>query len=863
MHLPYGHNLKIYIEGESRGEYLTAVIRHFPAGVAVDYPELCRFMSRRAPGNSPLSTQRHEADIPHFISGLNGDVTDGSPLEIRIMNGDAQNDASDCSVTPRPSHADYAATVKYGGRADLRGGGHFSGRLTAPLCACGGICIQYLKKRNISVSSHILSIGGIYDTPFDPVSPLKETPSGFPVADKEAAGRMMKAIADARDEGDSLGGIVECALSGLPAGLGEHMFASVEERITSAVFAVPGVKGIEFGAGFPISGMKGSEANDSFITDGHEIFTETNNSGGINGGMTNGMPLIFRIAFRPTPTIKKAQKTVNLKSMTATTLSGSGRNDPCFVPRAVPAVEACAAIAAADLLLDLSPAEGTADLRRDIDIADRIISDALNDRFLAVEAIGNMKKNTGAPVFVPSREKEVNNSVCSGAIGRFLPYIGNVYSEILNQSRSFQKRIAPLHTGTGISGGLVGRGLTHTLSPLIHSMIADYGYGIFDISGEKLEHLICENCPDFLNITIPYKKTVIPYLDILSDEAEAVGAVNTVVKDADGKLRGYNTDVCGFSKTVSDLFPAGIPENTAVYVIGRGGASCAVEYVFRKKYDITPVYFTRSTPGTENIRDFPEYAGKNDFVLVNASPCGMYPETEEIPVGPDTLGRCKGVIDLVYNPFRTALVTAAEERHIPAAGGMTMLVYQAIKTADIVLGTNTDDGAAKGILSTVIDSFRNIILIGMPGCGKTTVGRRLAEILGKPFFDTDEDIELRTGMSCSAYIEKYGEKAFREKEHESVVYSSHLHGAVISVGGGAVTTPGNYMPLRESGLVVRLNKPDCSLDTKDRPVTRTYGISALREAREPLYGRFADISVGLCDDIDENVLKIIHAAEIR
>lgn len=358
MYTPYGNNLKIYIEGGSHDEKTELFIDGFPAGMQVDEEALQTFMNRRAPGRDAFSTARKEADRPVFLTGLSDGTTDGSRIHCVIYNSNQHSsDYSFVKETPRPSHADYAAIMKYGKDVDLRGGGHFSGRLTALLCVAGALCKQYLSARGIEVFAHIYSIGGIADTPFDPCRVGKAeqqalAEKSFCVLDDGQGEKMQSLILAAKKDLDSVGGCVECAVTGLPVGLGEHLFAGAEGRIAACVFSVPAVKGVEFGNGFACASLFGSQNNDPFYTDGKNIYTATNNCGGILGGMTNGMPLVFRAAVKPTPSIAREQDTVSLSEMKNTKLSIKGRHDPCIVQRAVPVMEAAAAIAVCDMLLD-------------------------------------------------------------------------------------------------------------------------------------------------------------------------------------------------------------------------------------------------------------------------------------------------------------------------------------------------------------------------------------------------------------------------------------------------------------------------------------------------------------------------------
>lgn len=351
-----GEHIHVSVFGQSHSPAIGVVVDGLPAGERVDMEELGRFLKRRAPGQNATSTPRKEADLPQFLSGLVDDVTCGAPLAVLIENTNTRSqDYAQLRDKPRPGHADFTAQVKYGGFQDVAGGGHFSGRLTAPLCIAGGICLQILKRRGIEVAAHIASIAGEADRPFDSMGESVETMDAlkrapFPVLDEKAGERMRKAILQAKEEGDSVGGIVECLVTGVPAGLGEPMFSGMENRLAAALFGIPAVKGVEFGAGFGVATMRGSENNDPFTVKDGKLVTETNHAGGILGGITNGMPLVFRLAVKPTPSIAKQQQTVSLSKKQVEELVVTGRHDPCIVPRAVPVVEAVTALVLTDLL---------------------------------------------------------------------------------------------------------------------------------------------------------------------------------------------------------------------------------------------------------------------------------------------------------------------------------------------------------------------------------------------------------------------------------------------------------------------------------------------------------------------------------
>lgn len=351
-----GEHIHVSVFGQSHSPAIGVVVDGLPAGERVDMEELGRFLKRRAPGQNTTSTPRKEADLPQFLSGLVDDVTCGAPLAALIENTNTRSqDYAQLWDKPRPGHADFTAQVKYGGFQDVAGGGHFSGRLTAPLCIAGGICLQMLKRRGIEVAAHIAAIAGETDRPFDPMGESTETLEAlkrapFPVLDEKAGERMRKAIFEAKEDRDSVGGVVECLVTGVPAGLGEPMFGGMENRLAAALFGIPAVKGVEFGEGFGVAKLRGSENNDPFTIKDGKVVTETNHAGGILGGITNGMPLVFRLAVKPTPSISKPQQTVSLSKNQVEELVITGRHDPCIVPRAVPVVEAVTALVLSDLL---------------------------------------------------------------------------------------------------------------------------------------------------------------------------------------------------------------------------------------------------------------------------------------------------------------------------------------------------------------------------------------------------------------------------------------------------------------------------------------------------------------------------------
>lgn len=359
----FGNNLKITIFGGSHEDHIGVTMEGLPSGVEIDFDRMQTFLNRRAPGNSIFTTPRKEADIPIVRSGLADGKTTSEPLTLIIENTNTRSsDYKSLGDVPRPAHADFTASVKYGAAVNMAGGGPFSARMTAPLCVAGAIALQILEKKGIFIGAHIFSVGNVCDLPFDPVNPTNGRSIGFknlndmsfPVLDIVQGEKMGDLIKAALSEGDSVGGVVECCAVGVPAGLGGPMYDSLEGSLAKIFFGIPAVKGIEFGAGFEAAKLLGSENNDAFCMDNGIVRTVTNNHGGILGGISSGMPILCRLAFKPTPSISKEQDSVSLSMKTNQKLTVSGRHDPCVVVRAVPVVEAAMALGILDLLIDIN-----------------------------------------------------------------------------------------------------------------------------------------------------------------------------------------------------------------------------------------------------------------------------------------------------------------------------------------------------------------------------------------------------------------------------------------------------------------------------------------------------------------------------
>lgn len=352
-----GEKIRLSVFGESHGAAIGCVIDGLPSGIKLDFAKIQQEMDKRAPGRDKAATARREADEPHILSGVLNGFTTGAPLAMTIENTNTRSaDYSDLDIIPRPGHSDYPAYVKYGGFNDIRGGGHFSGRLTAPVVFAGAVAGQILKEKGVTMGAHILQIGDVRDRAFDKnnitAAQLEELSADFFAtisAEKEL--EMRAVIENARLQGDSVGGIIECAAVGVPVGTGSNMFSTLEGRLAYALFGIPAVKGVQFGAGFDFARMKGSEANDEYEIKGGAVHLKSNNNGGALGGMASGAPVVFSVAVKPTASISTVQNSVNLKTLKNEKLAVKGRHDPCIVPRAVAVVEAVCAFTLLDMMM--------------------------------------------------------------------------------------------------------------------------------------------------------------------------------------------------------------------------------------------------------------------------------------------------------------------------------------------------------------------------------------------------------------------------------------------------------------------------------------------------------------------------------
>ena len=399
--------------------------------------------------------------------------------------------------------------------------------------------------------------------------------------------------------------------------------------------------------------------------------------------------------------------------------------------------------------------------------------------------------------------------------------------------------------------GLIGRKLGHSFSPEIHSLLADYEYRLYEMEENEVGAFL-EACPlDALNVTIPYKKTVMPFLKAVSDEAKRIGSVNTIVKRDDG-LYGYNTDYYGFSymlkKSGTEI------TGKKVLILGSGGASVTVKTVAEDLKAAEIIVISRS--GENNYENIAKHSDAD--VIINTTPVGMFPDTGKAPVDLNGFTKLSGVLDLIYNPSETRLLYDAESLGIPYINGLSMLVAQGKRAAEIFTGEPIPDGEIEKIIKAIEDRTKNIVLIGMPGAGKSTLGRILSEKLGRVFVDTDEIIKKKAGMPIPEIFSLYGEDKFRELETEAITETGKMSGAVIATGGGIVTRKENRYPLKQNSVTVWLKREISLLTLDGRPISQKNNIAELYKKRAPLYEDFADFSVDVSENAEKTAEKILE-----
>ena len=400
--------------------------------------------------------------------------------------------------------------------------------------------------------------------------------------------------------------------------------------------------------------------------------------------------------------------------------------------------------------------------------------------------------------------------------------------------------------------GLLGRTLRHSYSPQIHALLGDYEYRLFEVEPQDLEAFLKKREFGGINVTIPYKKDVLPYLSGISDNAKRIGAVNTIIVKEDGGLYGDNTDYDGFLRLVQK---SGFQvKGKKALVLGTGGASLPISAVLSDLGAREVVFISRS--GENNYQNLSRHADA-DFI-VNTTPVGMYPNNLKAPLSLSEFPNLSGVLDIVYNPQKTKLILDAERLGIPAYSGLLMLVAQGKRAAELFLGHDIPDSETDRIFKKLSTEMQNIVLVGMPGCGKTTVGKALAEHLNRPFFDADEEILKRTGKSAEAWIEACGEAVFRQKETEVLESLCKQSGTVIATGGGAVTVPENADILRQNSIVFFINRDVSALPVEGRPLSKATALSEMYEVRLPLYRGVCDYEIAADDGVDAVVRRILE-----
>lgn len=403
--------------------------------------------------------------------------------------------------------------------------------------------------------------------------------------------------------------------------------------------------------------------------------------------------------------------------------------------------------------------------------------------------------------------------------------------------------------------GLIGERLAHSFSPQIHAALADYSYELVELSQESIGDFVRNGGFDAFNVTIPYKKDIIPFLDRISPEAKKIGAVNTVVRHADGTLHGYNTDYFGFNAMLDAL---GIEiQGKKVLVLGSGGASATVQAVLTDRGAGEIVVIGRKLENNyENL-----HLHTDADVIVNTTPVGMYPNNGQSPVELSRFPRCIGVLDVIYNPARTTLLLEAEERRIPHINGLFMLVAQAVKAFEIFTRDVAEEGIIDTITRQIFKQTQNMVLIGMPSCGKSTVGALLAEQTGRPFYDADAEFTDMHGITPAEAITRLGEDRFRKMEHITLCKLGKMSGAVIACGGGAVTRAYNYATLHQNGVIIYLDRELSRLSTNGRPLSQTHSLEELYASRKDAYERFADLRIQSTENPQRTAEAMLNAFE--
>ncbi|MDO5027471.1 MAG: chorismate synthase [Tissierellia bacterium] len=827
--------IRIMINGGSHSDKIEFSLDGIKKGHDISLDRVQEFLDRRSSSGKSYTTQRKEKDKVHIIEGLSQGKSDGRIIKGYFNNEDTRSkDYSIFKDIPRPSHIDYVALKKFGRDFDLAGSGEFSGRLTVAIVAAGAICLQILEEKGIFIGSHFLKLFDIEDYKFDPIRVNKEEldslDKNLPLLNKNLEDQVYTLVEEFREKKDSFGGIVELAILGDLAFMGNAYFDRLQAKLSRLLLAIPGSKGIEFGNGFEASSRKASDNNDSWVIRDNEVKTRTNRAGGLNGGIANGMPIILRLAFKPTSSISKRQESVDLKEMTNTSLEIQGRHDPAFILRTPPVVEALTAIG----LLDIVYEEEKKTLRDKIDSLDQEIMSLYVERIKLTDQVGRKKAETKEKVDQPQREKEI----LDGLKDKYPDYtreIDRLYSSIFHDSKRRQENIIKYSKS---SYGLIGRKLDYSYSKEIHELMAPYNYDLIELMPDQVGDFLKKENLKGLNVTIPYKQEVIKYLDFLSKEAKEIGGVNTIKYDR-GKKLGFNTDFYGFKKLLIEkkIFV----KDKKVLILGTGATSRTVEAVLKNMKAKEIAFVSRKGPiDYDNIYDLKGYE-----IMVNTTPVGTNDDSPTTLVDFDRLKGIEFLVDVVYNPIHSRLVFEARRRNIKAYGGLEMLFYQAKKTVEIFTGQKMSYHKAIEFRNQVFDSKLNLVLVGMPGSGKTTIGRNLAKSLNKIHVDLDDEFFKTYGIRPADALLELGEEKFRTMEIDISRKVGKKTNLVISTGGGVVTRQENYFYLKQNSIIIYIDRDIRKLSTRNRPISQggLGQLKRLKESRLKNYQMFADYRV--------------------
>ncbi|MEG0919714.1 MAG: chorismate mutase [Anaerovoracaceae bacterium] len=468
------------------------------------------------------------------------------------------------------------------------------------------------------------------------------------------------------------------------------------------------------------------------------------------------------------------------------------------------------------------------DLRKEIDNIDVEMVKLFQKRMEISKEIGEYKSQKGLPILDKKREEEKIECITNLASNiSFKKYLKELYNKIFQLSRDYQSEISDTF-------GLIGEKLGHSFSKEIHQGLGLYTYSLFELKEEEIKDFLLKDRSKGYNVTVPYKKTIMEYCNFISEEAREIGAVNTIVKGKDGSISGYNTDYYGF---IQGLAYAKInPKDKKCLVLGSGGSSATVCYALKKLKAKEIIVVSRT--GENNYHNLSNHFDSE--IIINTTPVGMYPNNLESLIDLDNFEKCSGVFDLIYNPIKTKLILDATKKNIPNSNGLYMLVAQAMRAAKLFCEEPIDEGRIKEAYSKIYEKKINTILIGMPGSGKSTVGRRMAERTNRPFVDIDDEIVLRTGKSISEIFEDEGEESFRAIESEVLKDICKKHGFIIATGGGVVTVESNYDILKQNGELLYIKRDLSFLDTRNRPLSLNKSVENIYLERKDSYEKWSD-----------------------